>query len=63
MRLRTNMLASMLFPSSAARVIDWLRDFDDKDASPLTLREASGRSICPRASLNPVQPVILEPAQ
>lgn len=51
------------FPSSAVRVIDWLQDFDDKDASPLALREASGRSICARASVNPVQPVILEPAQ
>ena len=41
------------FPSSAVRVIDWLQDFDDKDASPLTLRELSEHSICPSLSDSP----------
>jgi hypothetical protein len=45
------------FPSSAARVIDWLQDFDDKDASPLTLHDASDHSICPSLSDNAVQPL------
>jgi hypothetical protein len=45
------------FPSSAVRVIDWLQDFDDKDATPLTLHEASEHSICPSLSDSSVQPL------
>jgi hypothetical protein len=46
------------FPNSAARVIDWLRDFEAEGASPLTLRELSEHPICPPASAKPVQPVV-----
>jgi hypothetical protein len=48
------------FPNSAARVINWLQDFEAEGASPLTLRELSEHPICPPASAKPVQPVIAD---
>jgi hypothetical protein len=45
------------FPSSAVRVIDWLQDFDDKEAAPLTLHEANEHAICPSLSDRGVQPL------
>ncbi len=44
------------FPSSAARLIQWLQTFDAHGASPLTLRELDERAICPPASTRPLLP-------
>ena len=45
------------FPDSAAHIIDWLQGFATRDASPITVPELSTDPICPRVSVNPVQPV------
>jgi hypothetical protein len=45
------------FPDSAATLVNWLQGFTPQDASPSTVPELSSDPICPRASINPVQPV------
>ncbi len=46
------------FPDSALSIVNWLQSFKALGASPLTLRELRGATICPPPSLEPVQPVI-----
>jgi hypothetical protein len=46
------------FPSSAARIIEWLRQFKAEGASPFVLRELSEHPVCPPASEKPLRPVI-----
>ena len=45
------------FPSSAARIIEWLQKFNPEDASPLVLRELSQHPVCPPASEKNVRPI------
>jgi hypothetical protein len=44
-------------PDSAVTIISWLQGFVPQDASPITVPELSTDPICPRVSVNPVQPV------
>jgi len=46
-------------PDAAVKIIGWLQNFEDKGATPLTLREL-GESICPPGSLKPLQPTVAD---
>jgi hypothetical protein len=44
-------------PDSAMKIVDWLQNFSQLDASPVTQREVSEKPICPQGSVKPLQPV------
>jgi hypothetical protein len=46
------------FPNSVISIVNWLRNFSAKGASPLTQRELSEQPICPPPTLKAVQPAI-----